>query len=102
MRFRGGINVLLVLPEVLQIDKSGYRVTGQFEKLNHQHYRQYSANSRNKLYTVEGWQPEVFTAPCLAKQSYLHRYNWLHVHLCEALCLGTLHVSTRQPSIQDL
>ena len=25
MRFRGGINVLLVLPEVLQIDKSGYR-----------------------------------------------------------------------------
>ena len=27
--------------------------------------------------------------PYLAKQSYLHRYNWLHVHLCEALCLGT-------------
>ena len=42
-----------------------------------------------KSYLVNKRQPEVFTAPYLAKQSYLHRYNWLHVHLCEALCLGT-------------
>ena len=42
-----------------------------------------------KFYLANKRQPEIFTAPYLAKQSYLHRYNWLHVHLCEALCLGT-------------